>query len=121
MAAYLGAAVVIGVVRDRSQRLAGLAARRVADARADAVLRASEDRLRRTVGVAADGLLVFDAAGRLTLCNAASERLLDLPAARWPPTSRAGPESPWMTPAPAMPRCATSRNCGGLRQARRGN
>ena len=81
LAAYLLAGGVIGSFWDRSQRLAGLAAQRAADARADAVMRASEERLRRTVEAAADGLLVFDAGGRLTLVNAAAERLLGVPRA----------------------------------------
>jgi PAS domain S-box-containing protein len=61
--------------------LTGVVAQRAAEARAGAVLRASEERLRRTVEAAADGLLVFDAAGRLTLFNAAAERLLGVPQA----------------------------------------
>jgi PAS domain S-box-containing protein len=81
LAAYLLAGGVIGFFWDRSQRLAGVVAQRAADARADAVLSASEERLRRTVEAAADGLLVFDAGGRLTLFNAAAERLLGVPRA----------------------------------------
>ena len=74
LSAYLLAGGIIGVFWDRSQRLAGVVAERAADARGDAVLR-------RTVEAAADGLLVFDAAGRLGFCNAPAERLLGLPRA----------------------------------------
>ncbi len=80
-AAYLLAGGVIGFFWDRSQRLTGVVAQRAAEARSGAVLRASEERLRRTVEAAADGLLVFDATGRLTLFNAAAERLLGVPQA----------------------------------------
>ena len=80
-AAYLLAGGVIGFFWDRSQRLAGVVAQRAAEARAGAVLRASEERLRRTVEAAADGLRVCDAAGRRTLVTAAAERLLGVPRA----------------------------------------
>jgi len=81
LAAYLLAGGVIGWFWDRSQRFAAIAQQRAADARAEAVMRASEERLRRTVEAAADGLLVFDSGGRLTLANAAAERLLGVPRA----------------------------------------
>jgi PAS domain S-box-containing protein len=81
LAAYLFAGGIIGSFWDHSQRLAGALAERAADARADAVLRASEERLRSTVEAAADGLLVFDATGRLSLANTAAERLLGVPQA----------------------------------------
>jgi PAS domain S-box-containing protein len=81
LAAYVLAGGVIGWFWDRSQRFAAIAQQRAADARAEAVMRASEERLRRTVEAAADGLLVFDAGGRLTLVNAAAERLLGVPQA----------------------------------------
>ncbi len=76
LAAYLVAGWLVGWFWDRSRRLAAVAQRRAAEERAAEVLLASEDRLRRTIEAAADGILVLDAGGRLTLCNAAAERLL---------------------------------------------
>ncbi len=81
LSAFLLAGGVLGFFWDRSQRLAGVVAQRAAEARGDAVLRASEERLRHTVEAAADGILVFDAGGRLTLCNATAELLLGAPRA----------------------------------------
>ena len=67
----------------RDQSLSGLASRLAAIAverrRAEEALRASEERLARTVETNADGILLVDRAGRVTLANAAAERLLGMP------------------------------------------
>ncbi len=78
LAAYLGAGGVVGWASDRTQELARESADRAAAARETDVLRASEERLRETLEAAADGILVFDADGRLTFANAAAEQLLGL-------------------------------------------
>jgi PAS domain S-box-containing protein len=49
--------------------------------RAEEALRTSEERLSRTVETNADGILLLDRAGRITLANAAAERLLGMPRA----------------------------------------
>ena len=81
LAAYLAAGGVIGWIRDFSGRIAQGAQRLAADERAAEERRASEERLRRTVEATADGLLVFDGAGHLTVSNAAAEGLLGMPRA----------------------------------------
>lgn len=78
-AAYAVAGGVIGWSWDRAQQLVQAAQQRAFDARQAEVLRASEERLRRTVDAAADGIIAFDAGRRLTLCNGAAERLLGIP------------------------------------------
>ncbi len=76
LAAYVGAGGVVGWAWDRTQRF-WQAAQRQALAQRDVDLRqTSEARLAETVEAAADGILVFDAAQRLVLCNAAAESLL---------------------------------------------
>ncbi|MBI3887166.1 MAG: PAS domain S-box protein [Opitutae bacterium] len=62
---------VVGVNRD------------VTDLRqAETALRASEERLSNVFRAMADGLMLHDAAGRITECNAAAERILGLPRAQ---------------------------------------
>ncbi|MGC8635224.1 MAG: EAL domain-containing protein [Candidatus Limnocylindrales bacterium] len=76
LAAYVAAGGVVGWAWDHTQRY-WLAAHRRAVAQRDAeVWQASETRLAETLEAAADGILVFDAAQRLVLCNAAAEQLL---------------------------------------------
>jgi hypothetical protein len=61
---------------DLTNHLAAIAIER---RRAEEALRTSEERLGRTVETNADAILIFDRAGRITLANAAAERLLALP------------------------------------------
>ncbi len=56
-----------------------LAAIAIERRRADEAIRTSEERLSRTVETNADGILLLDRGGRVTLANAAAERLLGMP------------------------------------------
>jgi PAS domain S-box-containing protein len=76
LAAYVGAGGVVGWASDHTQRSARAAHQRALVQRDAELWRASEARLAETLEAAADGILVFDAAQRLVLCNAAAEQLL---------------------------------------------
>jgi PAS domain S-box-containing protein len=76
LAAYLGAGGVVGWASDHTRRSARAAHRRALTQRDAALWQASEAHLAETLEAAADGILAFDAAQRLVLCNVAAEQLL---------------------------------------------
>jgi PAS domain S-box-containing protein len=76
--AYLAAGVVVGIFWERSQRGSIALHRRAAMRRASTAIEASEERLRRTIESSADGIVVLDSQGRVTLLNATVERFIGL-------------------------------------------
>src|SRR5262249_26834880 len=74
-----------GACPPRDQQLIDLASHLAALAierrRAEEALRSSEERMSRTVETNADGILILDRSGRITLANAAAERLMGMPRA----------------------------------------
>ncbi len=74
--AYQLAGVFAGVLFERSRRIAGEARAAEERARAAATIRSSETRLRAVLEACADGMVVIDRRGTVTLVNAAVERLV---------------------------------------------
>ncbi len=79
--AYVGAGGIVGWAWGRTQRFWQATQQRALAQRDADVWRASEARLGETLEAAADGILVFDGAQHLVLCNAAAETLLGAPRA----------------------------------------
>ena len=75
-AAFVIAGATTGLLLDYARRLAAALDREAAERDAAELVRASEERLRRTIETSADGILILDAATRVVVVNAAAERIL---------------------------------------------
>lgn len=78
LAADAGLGVLVGWWWQRAQRRAAQAGELASRVRED-VAQAAEEHLRHTIEATADGILVFDGSGHLSLANRAAERLLGAP------------------------------------------